>query len=159
MTFEIATKYTIFAIIATVANIGSQELGLMIYAAALLNIVDMILAWLGLALSQLGLSHDALAMVFAMVLGTGVGLIVKYVLDKKYIFKFVAQSVAHDSQTFMLYSLMGLLTTVIFWGMEVGFEYWFETKTMRYVGACLGLAIGYIVKYYLDKRFVFVHKD
>ena len=31
----------------------------------------------------------------------------------------------------------------------------FETKEMRYLGGILGLMIGYICKYYLDKRYVF----
>jgi hypothetical protein len=26
---------------------------------------------------------------------------------------------------------------------------------MRYVGGCIGLAIGYVIKYRLDKRYVF----
>ena len=42
---------------------------------------------------------------------------------------------------------MGLATTVIFWG--------FETKEMRYLGGIIGLAIGYLTKYHLDKRYVF----
>ena len=31
----------------------------------------------------------------------------------------------------------------------------FETKEMRYLGGVLGLAIGYLAKYHLDKRYVF----
>jgi putative flippase GtrA len=50
---------------------------------------------------------------------------------------------------------MGLATTAIFWSVEFGFDRIFGTAHMRYVGAVIGLAIGYIVKYYLDKRFVF----
>ena len=50
---------------------------------------------------------------------------------------------------------MGLATTVIFWGFEFGFQYLFATKEMRYLGGALGLAIGYVAKYLLDKRFVF----
>jgi hypothetical protein len=50
---------------------------------------------------------------------------------------------------------MGLATTVIFWGFEFGFEYLFATKEMRYLGGIIGLAIGYVTKYHLDKRYVF----
>jgi putative flippase GtrA len=63
--------------------------------------------------------------------------------------------VAHDTQTFALYTIMGLLTTVVFWGFEWGFHWAFETKEMRYLGGVIGLAIGYLIKYHLDKRFVF----
>jgi putative flippase GtrA len=91
----------------------------------------------------------------AMAFGTMIGLVVKYVLDKRYIFRFRARNAVHDGQTFFLYTAMGLATTVIFWGFELGFHYLFETKQMRYLGGIMGLAIGYLTKYYLDKRYVF----
>jgi putative flippase GtrA len=50
---------------------------------------------------------------------------------------------------------MGLLTTVIFWGFEWAFQLLYETKEMRYLGGVIGLALGYLTKYQLDKRFVF----
>jgi putative flippase GtrA len=90
-----------------------------------------------------------------MIVGTGVGLVVKYVLDKRYIFRFRARDAAHDGKTFFLYTVMGLATTAIFWGFELGFDYLFATKQMRYMGGVLGLAIGYLVKYNLDKHYVF----
>ena len=43
----------------------------------------------------------------------------------------------------------------IFWGLEFGFNWVFHTKEMRYLGGIIGLAIGYLIKYQLDKRFVF----
>ena len=89
--------------------------------------------------------------------GTGVGLIIKYVLDKKFIFRFRPQNTAHDGRTFLLYTVMGGLTTVIFWGFELGFEHLFGSREMRYLGGVIGLAIGYLAKYQLDKRFVFVN--
>lgn len=97
----------------------------------------------------------AFAILLSMIVGTGVGLVVKYVLDKRYIFRFRARSVAHDTRTFALYTVMGLVTTVIFWGCEFGFQRVFEAKTMRYLGGVIGLAIGYLIKYQLDKRYVF----
>lgn len=50
---------------------------------------------------------------------------------------------------------MGLATTAIFWGFELGFDYLFASRNMRYVVALIGLAIGYVAKYHLDKRYVF----
>ena len=91
----------------------------------------------------------------AIIAGTGVGLVVKYVLDKRYIFRFRPSSIAHDTQTFVLYTVMGLVTTFIFWAFEFGFHYVFQTKEMRYLGGIIGLAIGYLAKYHLDKRYVF----
>lgn len=127
---KLAINYAIFALIATAANIGAQDLVVRIYSGA----------------------FDIVA---SIIVGTGVGLVVKYFLDKRYIFRFQARSVAHDTQTFALYSVMGLLTTVVFWGFEFGFHHFFETREMRYLGGIIGLAIGYLTKYQLDKRYVF----
>ena len=125
-----ALKYALFAAIATAFNIGAQDVVTRSYSGA----------------------FDILA---SVIVGTGVGLVVKYSLDKRYIFHFRARSVAHDTQTFALYTVMGLATTVIFWGFEFAFHYIFETKEMRYLGGVIGLAIGYLTKYHLDKRYVF----
>ncbi|MFS2112672.1 GtrA family protein [Herbaspirillum frisingense] len=126
----LAIRYAIFALIATAANILSQDFVVRIY-------------------------HGPLDIIASVAVGTGVGLVIKYVLDKRYIFGFRARSVGHDTQVFFLYTLMGLLTTVIFWGVELGFEYIFETREMRYLGGIIGLAIGYLMKYRLDRRYVF----
>lgn len=128
--FKLAALYAFFAAVATAANIGAQDLCIRLYSGTY-----------GVLLS--------------VIVGTGVGLFVKYILDKRYIFRFQARNVAHDTQTFVLYSVMGVVTTLIFWGFEFGFEYLFETKAMRYLGGVIGLAIGYIAKYNLDKRLVF----
>jgi putative flippase GtrA len=122
--------YAILALIATAANIGAQDIVIRSYSGAF-------------------------AVLISVVVGTGVGLVVKYILDKRYIFRFRARNAVHDGQTFLLYTLMGLATTVIFWGFEFGFHHLFETKEMRYLGGIIGLAIGYLAKYHLDKRFVF----
>jgi putative flippase GtrA len=127
---KLAINYAIFALIAIAANIGAQDLVIRTYSGA----------------------FDILT---SVVVGTGVGLVVKYILDKCYIFRFRARSVAHDTQTFALYTVMGLATTVIFWGFEFGFHHIFETKEMRYLGGVIGLAIGYLTKYHLDKLYVF----
>jgi drug/metabolite transporter (DMT)-like permease len=129
-TTKLALKYGFFALIATGANIGAQDIVVRLYSGAF-----------SIALS--------------VVVGTGVGLVVKYVLDKRYIFGFRAQSVEHDTRTFMLYAVMGLVTTVVFWGGELGFQCAFGTKAMRYLGGVIGLVVGYLAKYQLDKRFVF----
>lgn len=127
---KLAVNYAIFALIATIANIGAQDLIIRIYGGTF-------------------------AILGSIIVGTAVGLVVKYILDKRYIFRFRARSVAHDTKTFALYTAMGLATTVIFWGFEFGFQHIFDTKEMRYLGGVIGLAIGYLIKYHLDKRFVF----
>lgn len=131
---KIAIRYTIFALFATIANIGSQDISLRLYG----GIYDVMMS---------------------VAVGTVIGLIVKYVLDKKYIFKYRVKNAAHDTRLFILYTVMGLITTIIFWGFEFGFDYFFQSKEMRYTGGVLGLVIGYFIKYELDKRFVFVKQE
>ena len=113
-------------------------------------------------LSQAGIirffAHDH-AILLSMLVGTGVGLIVKYILDKRYIFAFKAKNLAHDSKLFLLYCVMGILTTALFWFFEYGFEWIFDKGLMRYIGGAAGLIMGYLIKYRLDKQFVFVTID
>lgn len=87
--------------------------------------------------------------------GTLAGLVTKYLLDKKWIFNYQSTSKADDLQKFGLYSLMGVFTTVIFWGTEMLFFHFLAFNGSQYAGGALGLAVGYMVKYYLDKKFVF----
>ena len=94
-----------------------------------------------------------------MLVGTGVGLITKYTLDKRHIFAFKTENLAHDGKLFYLYSLMGILTTALFWAVEYGFQWIFNAELMRYIGGAIGLIMGYLIKYRLDKKFVFVNKD
>lgn len=91
----------------------------------------------------------------ALFVGTIAGLVTKYILDKRYIFNYKATSKKDDLHKFGLYSLMGVFTTIIFWGTEMSFYYAFEFNGAQYIGGALGLIIGYVVKYLLDKRFVF----
>ena len=85
---KLAINYAIFALIATAANIGAQDLVIRTYSG----------------------DFDILA---SVIVGTGVGLVVKYILDKRYIFRFRARNVAHDTQTFALYTVMGLATSML----------------------------------------------
>ncbi|WP_019555697.1 GtrA family protein [Thiomicrorhabdus arctica] len=127
---KIALMYTIFAIFATVANIAGQDLSIRLY-------------------------QGSFAITLSIFVGTGVGLVLKYWLDKRYIFQYQTVSIQHGSKTFYLYTVMGLITTVIFWGFEFTFDAIYQTKEMRYIGGIIGLAIGYYVKYQLDKKYVF----
>ena len=92
---------------------------------------------------------------YSVAIGTIIGLLVKYILDKRFIFNFHAANKIHTTRTFLLYSFMGLGTTIVFWGFEFSFDYLFDTKALRYIGAIIGLSIGYYLKYRLDKKFVF----
>lgn len=123
-------RYISFAFIAIVINIFFQHICLIIY-------------------------HDSYSLYVSMFFGTLMGLIVKYTLDKKYIFQYVPEHKKNERKQFVLYSFMGILTTFIFWGVELTFDSLFDNKVYRYLGAFLGLSLGYMVKYLLDKKYVF----
>lgn len=122
--------YSLFAIVAIAANVLSQEFALLFYSGA----------------------HE---LAIAIPVGTAVGLVVKYVLDRKYIFKAATVPLSKDGRQFIAYAATGVITTLLFWGSEIAFELLFATREARYVGAILGLGCGYILKYQLDRRFVF----
>jgi len=87
------------------------------------------------------------------------GSLVKYVLDKKFIFYHKVKDKKDDAKKFVLYSLMGVFTTIIFWGTEIAFDSLYKYQNAKYLGAIIGLSIGYVIKYFLDKKFVFIHKE
>jgi len=91
----------------------------------------------------------------ALAAGTLTGLFAKYALDKRWIFYYQPANTQDDAIKFVLYSLMGVVTTIIFWGTETAFFYFFDFPGSQYVGGGIGLTIGYTSKYFLDKRFVF----
>jgi len=125
--------YTLFAVAATLANIASQELTLLAY-------------------------RGTQALILAIMVGTAVGLVTKYLLDRRYIFRVADRPLNKDSTQFLAYTFTGLFTTVIFWGTELAFDMIFATREARYTGAVLGLACGYIIKYQLDRRYVFTRR-
>lgn len=130
---SLVANYTFFALIATAANILTQYVSLSFYSTGY-------------------------GLYAAMAIGTLAGLIVKYILDRNFIFYYRVKNRNDDMTTFVLYSIMGMFTTVIFWAFEIGFDAFFKGSSAKYIGAVLGLTIGYATKYYLDKRFVF-HRD
>ena len=124
-------KYTIFAAISMLINMLFQYVSFFFYT--------------GFA-----------SFYIAMFVGTIAGLIAKYVLDKKWIFYHSPDDKKDDAQKFILYSFMGVFTTTIFWGTEIAFKYLILYPNAKYLGAIIGMSVGYVIKYYLDKKYVFV---
>lgn len=127
---NITVLYSFIAGLSIIINIGAQLLSLWIYTGLF-----------GVEISIL--------------VGTSAGLPFRYILDKKLIFQYQSQNVAHDGRLFFLYSFMGIFTTAIFWGLEYTFHWILDTDLMRYLGGIIGLGIGFYVKYQLDKKYVF----
>ncbi len=127
-------RYALFAILATLANLATQRVALRF-------------------------GDSGILFVLAVGAGTTVGLVIKYILDKRWIFRDMSVGVKAHSKRFSLYSAMGLVTTAIFWGLETVFWFVWQTHAMREIGAVLGLGIGYVVKYNLDRRYVFIDTE
>ncbi len=123
-------RYSVFAVIATASNLATQ---------------------------RLVLQHATTTSFFALALGSGtvIGLVIKYLLDKRWIFNDIETDTKHTSRKFALCAATGFITTVIFWSAEASFWMIWQTTAIREIGAMIGLTIGYIVKYDLDRRFVF----
>jgi hypothetical protein len=126
----IAFRYAVCAAAATLLNLVAQWLTFRIYPE---------IRYLALGL----------------VVGTAIGLMSKYVLDKVFIFDDASLGLLDNLHKFTFYCITGIITTAIFWGAEIVFALANNAVSMRYVGALVGLSIGYFTKYHLDRRFVF----
>ncbi len=122
--------YALFAVLATLLNLGIQRL-------------------------VLAIEQSNIGFAIAIVAGTGAGLVLKYLLDKRWIFRDPTKGARENGRKFSRYTVMGLVTTGIFWSTETAFWLVWQTDGMRELGAVLGLTLGYAVKYWLDRRFVF----
>ena len=123
--------YSLFAAIATLVNIAFQEFSLLVY-------------------------DRFYSLELALLMGTAAGLVTKFVLDKRYIFRVTGNTALEGARMFYLYTFFGIFTTVFFWAMELVADYVSGgDKIVRYTVGALALAIGYWAKYNLDKRYVF----
>ena len=127
---EILFRYVFFAVVATTANLATQRLMLLF-------------------------GDGNLVFILAVGAGTLAGMLLKYLLDKRWIFFDTSSGFRANTKKFSLYTVMGLATTAIFWSTETAFWFVWRTDTMRELGAVIGLSIGYVLKYNLDRRFVF----
>jgi hypothetical protein len=129
----LVVKYAIFAAIATGINIAVQR---------------------GVAFFVQGPFTIYVSLFFGTISGLGV----KYLLDKRFIFYYRTRSLGDEAVKVFLYMVMSGFTTAVFWAVEISFDTLFDFDAARYVGAVVGLTLGYSLKYELDRRFVFVAK-
>jgi len=125
----IFVRYVLFAVLSTVANLATQEAVIRVTPVAELYV--------------------------SILAGTAAGFALKYVLDKNWIFYDAYTSHAQEARKVTLYALFSVVTTLIFWSVEIAFWTIWRTDFAKYTGAVLGLAIGYTAKYMLDRNFVF----
>lgn len=123
------TRYVVAAVVSVIANLLSQE-----------------------ATVQ---ASPASPLMVSIVVGTLVGFAIKYVIDKVWTFRERYTTPLGEAQRVTVSGLFSVLTTFIFWGFELGFYAIWQTDFAKYTGAVIGLGIGYVLKFYLDRRHVF----
>jgi putative flippase GtrA len=126
----LAVRYTVFAGISTAINLAVQA-------------------------SVMALYGGPFALAVAMLFGTGSGILPKYFLDKRWIFNDRSTGLDNHARKLTLYTTLSGGTTLIFWATEFLFDRIGHGGSLHYLGAVLGLAIGYWTKYHLDRRLVF----
>jgi putative flippase GtrA len=125
----IIARYIGFAVLSTVANLLTQEMVVRSSPIAPLSL--------------------------SILAGTGVGFAMKYVLDKKWVFDDGYRSKSDEFRKISLYGLFSVFTTLIFWSAELAAYAIWRTDFAKYSGAVLGLGVGYLLKFLLDRTFVF----
>ncbi len=122
-------RYCLFAVVATLANLATQEVAIRVAPVAPLTV--------------------------SILAGTVAGFVLKYALDKKWVFNDAYADHRGELRKVTLYGAFSVLTTLVFWLFEVTFWMIWKTDTAKYTGAVLGLALGYGAKFVLDRTFVF----
>jgi putative flippase GtrA len=125
-------RYVLFAVLATIANLAAQE--------AVIRLAP---------LAPLALS---------ILMGTIVAFVLKYVLDKRWVFDDGFHGHRQEFRKITLYGAFSVITTLVFWAFEVAFWMIWRTDFAKYAGAVLGLAVGYAAKFVLDRTFVFTER-
>ncbi len=121
-------RYVAIAVLGSVANLATQAL----------------------------VSHLLPALVIMSVLaGTATGFGIKFILDKIYVFTDPFEGAMREARKLALYGGSAVGTTLLFWGIEAAFWHFGGTDAARYTGGGIGLALGNIIKYQLDRRLAF----
>jgi putative flippase GtrA len=129
---KLVFRYMLFALLATLANLLAQR-------------------------AVLSLDDTGSRFMEAVAIGTLTGLILKYILDKIWIFKDFNSGLKEHGRKVIFYMGTGIVTTALFWFVEAAFWLIWQTDLMREIGAVFGLSFGYVIKYRLDRRYVFTN--
>jgi putative flippase GtrA len=122
-------RYLIFALIGTSGNLSTQEIVVRLLPKASLSV--------------------------SIVAGTIAGFIIKYLLDKNWVFYDTYGTHRDELRKIGLYGIFSVFTTLIFWAFELSFFAIWHTDFAKYLGAAIGLMIGYTAKFLLDRTYVF----
>ncbi len=138
-------KYIIFAFLAFLINTG-------VFHAAdylLQGVVN------SKNINILMLKGDDIRFWVAYGLGLFAGFVLKYLMDKKYVFSDITESKEKEMKKVLIYAMMSIFTTIILTLIVAGFKVWVSRERAKDVGLVIGLLIGYTTKFFLDRKYVF----
>lgn len=136
----------VFAAICTGINLGSQA------------ITALILGSSGFFQGGLSIAGKVYQYSFLVQILTGtiLGFVTKFILDKFLVFQNSHENFSSTLKQIFIYGSFAVITTLIFWGFEFTFKAVFQDdQFLTLLGGFIGLAIGYSLKFFLDKSFVF----
>lgn len=136
--------YIIFALLSTLINIVVQWSMERILLLLKIDLLSLVL-----------IKNISIIIIIKMFFGTVAAFIFKYIVDKVIIFKDDTKELKENLKKILLYGFFAVFTTLIFWGCELSFKYLLQFNNSEYLGGVIGLAIGYTIKFILDKKFVF----
>jgi putative flippase GtrA len=129
LSLNLSVRYVLFAVVAGVANLLTQAV-----VFKLSNVEPLTIS---------------------ILVGTAVGFILKYILDKHWIFFDDYGGARREARKIILYGSFSVAMTLVFWSFEVAFWKIGGTDFSKYLGAVIGLTIGNFAKYLLDRNFTF----
>ena len=133
--------YMFFAFCSIIVNLGTQFATRVLVKNTQLNYINFF--------------NFELGFILQLILGTVAGFVFKFIVDKFIIFESSYEGIIHTTEQLFIYTLFALITTAIFWGTEISFKFIFEFQNCELLGGFIGLFIGYSLKFFLDKRWVF----
>lgn len=98
-----------------------------------------------------------IATLLKLTAATAAAFIFKYLADRFLVFKKAKYTTAKKEIAGIgLYTVFSVFTTLLFWAVQLSFKVYFQ---LEYLGLIVGLAVGYTIKFFLDKNFVFSNQE
>lgn len=137
--------YIAFAFISIVINISVQ-----IIAEVMMSIFDIDF------FQQIIYGNITYGLGLKVLCATIVAFLFKFLIDKRFIFQNKKDGITKNISQLLVYGFFAIFTTLIFWGTVFIFKLFLEKIIWEIVGSLIGLSVGYTLKFFLDKKFVFV---
>jgi putative flippase GtrA len=142
--------YFIFAIFMIVLNYIIQKINELVIAPYVCGTLG------GIEIIQIlycSTSNGDIPELIGSIAAVGITYIIKFFLDKYIVFKKSSLKMKETSQEFLKYFGFAILTTIENIGIQFLFTNFF--KTPLEISIIIALPIGYITKFFLDRKYVF----